>query len=280
MLLSIKRKLLLWHSQTQGQILLIVVLTMIVSLTVGLAVVSRSIVQVKTAKDEADSQKAFSAAEAGVEQALQTNNQISNQSLGNNAAISSVSVTNSQPAKFILNNGTQVLQDDGMDIWLSTYPTYQNPWTGRMRVYWGTASGCSEAALEIIVISQKVPGPGNTINHYAYDPCASRINGQGGNSLTLVNSGTGGTINGQNFNYSVPIDITSGLVARVIPLYTNTTVAIAGFTDASESTTETLPSQGKTFTSVGTAGSTQREVVYFQGYNSVPSELFYSLFSP
>lgn len=272
-----KKKLLL-HTQQQGQALLIVVLTMVVALTVGLSVVSRSIVQIKTAKDEADSQKAFSAAEAGIEQVLQTGNQVTNQAMGNNAIIGSVTLDSASSSTFVANNGTQVLQDDGIALWLSTYPTYQNPWTGRVRLYWGkTSSGCNEAALEVVVISQP---SAYAVNHYSYDPCASRANGQGGNNFTLVNSSSGGTINGQTFSYSVPIDITKGLVARIIPLYTNSVIGLASFTDTTEKTVQILPSQGKTITSTGSSGPIQRKITYFQGYNTVPSELFYSLFSP
>ena len=54
----------------KGQALLIVVLAMVVALTVGLSVVSRSITNLKNSQQEIDSQKALSAAEAGVELAI------------------------------------------------------------------------------------------------------------------------------------------------------------------------------------------------------------------
>ena len=59
-------------SNNSGQAILLVVLVMIVGLTVGLSVVSRSIVSIKTSTEEADSQKALAAAEAGIEKALNT----------------------------------------------------------------------------------------------------------------------------------------------------------------------------------------------------------------
>lgn len=261
----------------QGQVLLITILTMVVALTVGLSVVSRSIVQIKTAKDEADSQKAFSAAEAGIEQVLKSGNPISNQSLGNNASISNVSVNTIQTSKFLVNNGAQVSQDEGSDVWLSTYPTYQNPWTGRIRLYWGTASPCTDAAMEALVISQA--GTSYIMTHYAYDPCTSRSNSAGGNNFS-TGANTPGTINGVSLNYSFPIDVTNGILIRVIPLYTNTTVGISGFTNNTESVAQALPSQGQIITATGVSGNTQRSISYFQGYSQVPSELFYSLFSP
>ena len=57
----------------KGQALLIVVLVMVVALTVTLSLVSRSVVDLKTSTDQADSQKALAAAEAGAEQAIKAN---------------------------------------------------------------------------------------------------------------------------------------------------------------------------------------------------------------
>src|SRR3989344_4715713 len=54
-----------------GQILLIVILVIVISSTVGLSLVSRSITSLRTSTEEAEPQKAFSAAEAGIERALQ-----------------------------------------------------------------------------------------------------------------------------------------------------------------------------------------------------------------
>ncbi len=278
MVLSCKNRLILLHKQENGQVLLIAVLSMVVALTIGLSVVSRSIVQLKTAKDAADSQKAFSAAEAGIEQVLKTNNPVTNQSLGNNANIGSAQINMLKNAQVLLNNGTAVQQDEGDDIWLSDYPTYTNPWSGRLRIYWGTGSACNEAALEVILISQQAPS--DTIAHYAYDPCHNRINGANGNNFTKPAANSGGSVNGTALNYSFPIDITNGIVARVIPLYTNTVIGAVGYTDNTETTQKALRSQGELITSTGVSNNTQRKITYFQGYDVIPSELFYAIFSP
>jgi len=57
----------------KGQALLIVVLVMVVALTVGLSIASKTIISLRTSTEEANSQKALAAAEAGIEQALKTN---------------------------------------------------------------------------------------------------------------------------------------------------------------------------------------------------------------
>lgn len=277
-MISSLKYLVSWHKNEKGQVLLITILTMVVVLTIGLSVVSRSIVQIKTAKDEADSQKAFSAAEAGIEQVLKSGNTISNQSLGNNSSISNVSINAVQTSKFLLNNGAQVSQDEGADVWLSTYPTYANPWTGRVRLYWGTAAGCSESAIEAIVISLQAGV--YTMTHYAFDPCATRSTSSGGNNFSQPAANSSGTIAGVALNYSFPMDVTNAVLIRVIPLYNSTIVGVAGFTNNTETVTQALPSQGQIITATGTSGNTQRAISYFQGYSQVPSELFYSLFSP
>src|SRR3989338_3701872 len=54
-----------------GQMLLVVVLVMVVALTVGLSVASRTITSLKISKQNEDSQRAFQAAETGIQEALQ-----------------------------------------------------------------------------------------------------------------------------------------------------------------------------------------------------------------
>ena len=56
----------------RGQALLIVLLVMTVALTVGLSVATRTIVNVRITTQEEQSQRAFSAAEAGIEETLRT----------------------------------------------------------------------------------------------------------------------------------------------------------------------------------------------------------------
>jgi Tfp pilus assembly protein PilX len=56
----------------KGQMLLIVVLIMVVALTVGLSIAARSLVNLKIATDDENSQRAFSAAEAGIERLIKT----------------------------------------------------------------------------------------------------------------------------------------------------------------------------------------------------------------
>ena len=51
----------------KGQILLLVVLVMTIALTIGLSLATRTITDIRTTTEEENSQRAFSAAEAGIE---------------------------------------------------------------------------------------------------------------------------------------------------------------------------------------------------------------------
>lgn len=261
--------------EERGQALLIVVLVMVIALTVGLSIASRTITNLRTSTEEANSQKALSAAEAGVEQAIKTNTSIATQNLSNNTSYQT-SVTSVLGTQFLMDGGNPVQQDNGADLWLSDYssdPTklYLNPWSGRLTVVWGTTSDpCANPAIEVVVISGTKASPVST--RYAYDGCASRASL---NHFSTNVTSSRLTINGKDlyFQNNVAISVSSGLIARVIPIYQNGPIGIIG--------SVALPSQGSTITSTGTSGTTQRKVNVFQGYPEIPAEFFqYSLFSP
>jgi len=260
------------YQYQQGQILLIVVLVMVTALTVGLSVAARSITNTRTSTSSANSEKAFSAAEAGIEQSL-TSNSATNGSFSNNSSYKTSLVTVAGNA-FALNNDSPILQDEPTDLWLSTYPSYTNQWNGTFTIYWGQSTdACSQnpsnntmAALEIIILSGTTANPQTT--HYDYDPCAAR---QAVNNFTFVNPGNFSDA-GQTYEYSTPpITVANGLLARIVPLYAPTNIAVqnsGGF-----------PAQGTVIQSTGTSQDTQREVVTYRYYPSLPTELFqYNLF--
>lgn len=257
----------------KGQALLIVVLVMVVALTVGLSVVSKSITNLRTSTEEANSQKALAAAEAGIEQSIKSNISIATpQTLSNNSTYST-NVTQVLGTSFLLNGGNPVLQDNGTQIWLSNYSAspsnlYTSPWSGNLTIEWGvTSNSCSEAAIEAVIISGNKTSPVTT--RYAFDPCQSRTGSNRFQTVSLLKS----TISGKDFYYQATINISSGLIGKIIPLYANTPIGLAGSTP--------LPSQGSTITATGTSGTTSRVVNVFQGYPEIPSEYFpYNLLSP
>ncbi len=256
----------------RGQALLIVVLVMVVALTVGLSVASKSITNLRTSTEEANSQKALAAAEAGIEQSIKSNVSIASQTLPNQSTYAT-NVTQVLGTSFLLIGGNPVLQDNGTQIWLSNYSSdpsllYASPWTGNLSIKWGsTTNSCSEAAIEAVIISGPKTSPVTT--RYAFDPCQTRA---GQNHFTVA-ALSKTTISGKDLYYTATIPISQGLIGKIIPLYTNTPIGLSGDSP--------LPSQGSTITATGISGTTTRVVNVFQGYPEIPSEYFpYNLFSP
>lgn len=273
--------MLLSKKSQQGQILLIVILVMVVSLTVGLSVVTRTITNVRTSQEEQASQQAFSAAEAGIEKIISSNQTTLEAQLPNDASYQT-SITTASGTAFLVNNGNTIVKDDGIDVWLSTYPNYSSPFSpsssGSVTVYWSNSSDVcdaspslnTKAALEIVILSGTSPANA-TVRHVPVDPCSSRA---AINNFTHPVS-AGGTVQGKTFGHSYTVTgITNGLLMRVIPVYASTTLAVSGNGTA-------LPSQGQIIQSVGTSGGTQRKIVVYKGYPKVPVEFFpFLLFSP
>lgn len=270
------------RNSERGQILLVVILASVVALTVGLAAVSRTITSTKVTTEEQNSQKALSAAEAGVEEltnnASYASGATGNKTLSNNSSFNSTSVVMNPVSPYVLNGGNPVSKDDGADIWLSKYPDYSLPWSGTLTVYWQKFSDADcltkESAVEIVVLTGSVNSP--NMNRYAVDRCAG-VRGNGFISTSSPSFGSS-TIGGVAYNsYTIPpIPPASpgpGIIARVIPLYNDTKVAI-GFTGA-------LPSQGTIITSTGASGETKRTIQVVKGFPRVPIELFpYNIFLP
>lgn len=264
----------------RGQILLIVVLVMVTALTIGLSVAARTVTNIRTSQDAESSEKAFSAAEAGIEQSL-TNGMPVTGSFPNRSSYTTT-VSSIAGLEFPLNNGVPILKDDSVDVWLSSYPTYTNPWSGQMTFYWGQSSDtCTNsestntmAAVEIVVLSGTVANP--YVTRYAVDPCSQRSLS---NNFEFVPPG-GGAIAGKTYAFRKSITVTSGIFVRVIPLYSPVVMSVRGCNTAN-TVCSPLPSQGTVVEAVGTADNTQRKLVSFRRYPKLPTELFpYSFFAP
>lgn len=257
------------NDHERGQVLLAVILVAVVALTIGLSLVSRSITNVKVATQSEESQRAFQAAEAGVQRALEaiklspTPPSSFQDTLTNNAAFDT-SVQIVSGTEIALNGGHALDQDIGSDIWLSQYPTYASPVTGDLTLYFAAPSqsecnGTGEnvtPALEVMVLTGNITSP--TFNKYVVDPC-TRIVG-------AVNASAGGTVAGRAYRYSYQVPVATGLIARVVPIYNNSIAAVTS--------SVALPSQGSVVESVGSSGESVRKVVVFQSHPQVPVELF------
>ncbi|MCL5434899.1 MAG: pilus assembly PilX N-terminal domain-containing protein [Patescibacteria group bacterium] len=265
-----------------GQALLIVVLIMVIALTVGLSIASKSITSFRNSTDTASSQKALFAAEAGIEQALKSNTSIPITSISQDVKYSTA-VSSVAGQTFLLNGGNPILQDSGTDLWLTYYASvsanlYQPPYypsSGSFTVYWGDSSGgCNNAALEVVILAGTKNNP--VLSRYAFDPCQTR---SGQNGFTFINLSQG-SVAGKTFYYQATIPVGNGgvsggggLISRIVPIYTSAVMGVNG--------TSNFPPQGSVITSVGTSGTTQRKVNVFQGYPEIPAEYYlYNLFVP
>ncbi|MGA2911506.1 MAG: hypothetical protein ABSE17_02620 [Candidatus Levyibacteriota bacterium] len=261
----------------EGQALLVVVLAMVVVLTVGLAVVSRSVTNLRNSQQEIDSQKALSAAEAGVEQTIKSGTSITEPiNISAQTTYQTSTETISGGSDFLLNGNNEVSQDDATYIWLIPYSPppaqlFTTSWSGNLNIYWGNSTtACNNAALEIAIISGTLATP--TVTRYVYDPCSGR---RSSNNFSVPSSPPLHPISGITlYNSTGTITVTNGFLARVTPLYANAYIGVSG--------NPALPSQGTLITSTGTTDTNVvRKLEVFQGYPEVPAELFpFSLFWP
>jgi hypothetical protein len=288
------------REEQAGQILLIVVLTMIVALTVGLSIAARIVTELKLSKQNEESQRAFQAAESGIQQTLLRQNPIQEGNFEENKASFSTTFQSDIGTSLVLNNGLDVDQDSGADVWLSDYSAdsaklYLNPMGGGtgsvgITLYWGspTQTTCQKGdgdkiapAIEVVLLKGPLSTP--TIEKSVYEvPCAAPATPRISNSII----GTSGVpadvpkVGGPRFQYFAPLkfngaDVKNGLIMKIIPIFNSSIVGLK-----STNGTTTFPSQGSVVESTGTSGDTVRKVVYYQSYPQMPLEVFpYSLIS-
>lgn len=267
------------REREKGQVLLIVILVMIVALTVGLSLISRSITNLRTSTEEAESQKALAAAEAGIEQALEKQGEDSfsgSFATGDSSVNYETDILEIRGSSFLINGGNSVPRDDGVDIWLSDYASDDTIFTtgqvsGNIDIYWGEDStDCNNSALEISVITGTKNSP--LLSRITVDPCATR---RTHNNFAQPQAVTNPIIGGQqtDFRFTTRVVVSQGLIMRVIPIYHDTNMGLIS--------NAALPLQGKLITSTGSTGKTQRSINVFQGFPKIPAELFpYAIFSP
>lgn len=263
-----------------GQALLIVLLVMAVALTVGLSLATRAAVNIRIATEDERSQRAFSAAEAGVEETLRTCTtglctpaQPPAGGFTANKTTFEVTVNQVSGRELVFSNAPQ---DEGVHVWLSSFGASTGSFSGDLTLYWGQVGDCpSVAALELIVISGSKTSP--TLSRYAFDSCSRS------NEFQIVPD-SAGTVRGVSFRTKTTISVTSGLLMRVRPLYESSSIGVVSSTD--------LPGQGYEITSVGKTctpaegicvaeqNPVTRKIRVFNSYPSLPSALSnYTLFS-
>lgn len=289
-------------SKTQGgQILLIVILVIIISSTIGLSLATRSIISLRTSTEEAESQKALAAAEAGIERAVQGSIPIAVQ--GNNSSNKSnysTEVVQVQSYSFLLNGWSTtgpstsptiipntVPKDEGVDVWFvghnadgtADYSSALSP--NFLNLYWGTSSEVcgtptAPAAVEAIVVTRDISPPNEIKSYrYAYDSCSGTSSRQSKNNFKQADSGNftvTGISNVTFGNRTAPQshlakNIKDIVFMRVIPIYKDAVIAVSACDyNQTLATCTSLPTQGYVISSTGISGQANRKITVFKGY--------------
>lgn len=285
-----------------GQVVLILLLVITIGLGVGLSVIQRSITNVSTSTKVEESSRAFSAAEAGVEQALV---QISKGDLP-----TSVDFTSQNQSKAVIDTSGQVpnlnqifelssiSKEDIAQAWLANPATapdsaslYYNQ--DSLDIYWGLANTNSDPAIEVSVIY--LQGGEIKRKSYYFDPDSVRASGNGftspGGSFAGCPDYTINTSSGDNRRFACKAtlsnlsttDLGAGrilLLVRARTFYATGTDSVAfAPTGGNCGQNCSLPPQATIIISTGTSGATQRRVMLFRQDKVAPWFFDYAIFS-
>ena len=281
------------YKSAQGQILVLVLLVVLVGLTVGLSIASRTLSNLRNSSDLDQSNRAFSAAEAGIEKALAAIG--SNASCDNNACaptlsgIDAVKVDVTQAGGGTSGFGIPNLaQDDVIQVNLQGY-------TGSsLNTYWGTTgdAGSGQNSSAAIVVSVVYSTSGNYgLGKVAVDDFAASRNNNFVSTVTVDPTIPGGlTIqdgsNHNNYGFQYAINLTDStkpnmlIPAGATPVLARIRLMYAGPKQiAFAPVGTTLPKQGQQITSTASAGGKTRTVKVFKSNATLPAIFDYALFN-
>ena len=287
-----------------GQVLLIVILVIIVTLTIGLSLASRTLTSLRTSTEEADSQKALAAAEAGIEKALQDT--VANSGFFGSTSYDTVVVEQANKSTFLLNGGSLITQGEGADVWFAEHnpdgtvnfantPGRNPPF---FHLFWGAPNeeNCDlldsskwPAAIEVIVVSGTSETAVSSTRH-VFDLCdGNSVPQNRGNDFEGAELISGGIVLAPGmptFMIRTPGSgntlISGGnlIFMRVVPIYKGTVIGIRACNNGGANCTD-LPSQGFEISSTGTTTKASRKITVFKGHKqSFLPYISYVLFVP
>lgn len=282
-----------------GQALIFVLLSLSVVLTLVLFVISRSVTDIKTSTNQEDSVRAFSAAEAGVENAIITGAGTGGNAMSIGNASYTVDVRDSGSSTF--NYPIALQSGETMTLWFVSHkedgtltcdPAYPPCYTGNnLAVCWGNPGTSPTAetspAIEVSVYYDTNPAEiftnpptyaGVQIGRVTYDPYTLRTSSNQFTAATVGNCDIDGVIYPFRTTIAFP-DIagvnTDGLVfAKIRMIYNTDQGHPIGFRVPSG----TLPLQGLDITSTGASVNFEgvyknpsfRKIQYFKSWNEFP----------
>lgn len=266
-----------------GQALIIILLVMAISLTLGVSVASRSISTLRQISFSAQSAKALAFAEAGAEEALKCLNDGDCSAPYDPSPVDldgggddfdyQISVLGQSS---VFDELPPIERDKTVEVDLSGYPR-----DTLVQIYWVDRSVSGQvnasSAVEVLLIYCDDNGPTCTTKNYkglrrAFDTVAGRDNGI--SKITLGSYSVGGT----TYGYRTSVKPPAGkypLVMRLRFLYSTEAVSLA----VQAAGGALIPSQGAKVESIGFSGQVKRKVEVIRTDPAL-SELFdFAIFS-
>lgn len=298
-----------------GQILIIILLVLVVGVSIVLSLSARSITDLRTTTSTEQSNRAYFAAEAGIERALQqikdggitgSGNPISGQDTDLGSSGSQYSGTIDSSGGVAKAFYFTALKDTTLQVNLRT--TVTDDTTGQngggVNIYWHTSTNPvagDTAALEITLLRKNKSSGNYSIDKFACDPISSRASVDGFNCAGSV-SGTNpavscgtttlagvsnSSINSFCFKATIPLNSSANeqtLLMRIRPIipppFTSTSEGIAVEYTKPIGTIATLPQQGYTITSTGVGkDGSNRKLVVFRSFPSLPTVFDFVLYN-
>lgn len=295
----------------RGQVILVLILVMTVALAIGISVIQRSISDISTASKGEQSSRAFSAAEAGIEDKLSGGtgsvNFTGNSSTANVAGGDLIPVVQSGSSPQNPLEYPPLAKEEVAHVWLADPddnvnlpgctvipPSAHVPICYKqstLDVYWGN-SITDKAALELTLVyydgskytsrkwyldNSTVAPPRSPANNFdTHADCSGFTVASNSYQCKYTIGGTnGGVLDPGGVLPSSPSVL---MLLRARLLYNNTSQPFA-VQAVGSCVNCSLPPQQKKITSTGTAGTTQRKVQLFQVDKVVPPYFDYAIFS-
>lgn len=273
------------RKSTSGQTLLIILLVMAVALTIGLSVVSRSITDIRVSEQEEESARVFSAAEAGIEQAILSG--------GGDYTMGDITVQVTETAQgggaaFVFPK--EIRGGDTQTVWLVDHldedTLGSDFYAGTDLIfYWGDETIVGEIPAFEAVILYDIAGSYRT-RRVAFDPQAGvRPESQGFTSVSAGSYSLGGKTFSFKANFTDDQNViaeglgfpSGNLYAVRIKLLFNDQAQILGV----EAVGDDLPLQGTCYESAAERSDAgiSRKVEQCQFYKAPPDIFDYVLFS-
>ncbi len=262
-------------SNEAGQVVLILILVMTVALGIGVSVVQRSLSDVSTASKVEQSSRAFSAAEAGIEKAIQANGSpVPDFTLdSNSASVNTVPVPDTGQAL----EYPPLAKEEMAQVWLADPTSTSNPpaavyTQNTLNVFWGNSS-IDKAAIELTLVYFDT-------EYKSKKFYLDQITRTPDNNFDIVTTCAGSLGPASKYQCSKTINWSSlgtvtPMLIRARLLYNTTSQPFAVAPAGGSS----LPAQGNIFTATGTSGVTQRKIQVFRLNKVVPSFFDYAIFS-